>query len=175
MTRDLRALERLTPPAHLGPELHRIAALEGREPSLLERLEQNATRMTSHGTLLPLFAVVMALVLIIYLFSLGLARRSTGRIPVHLEAPTAEAIPEIAAPAVGDRRQLAGRDLVFDGQVWIERGFENETEIERVGIDEPLAERLLRDSPELRLLLEAGQSVRVAIDDRVVQFDRSDG
>ena len=111
---DLQALERLAPPPHLGAHLHRLASLEASQPTLIRRLEHRASRFILQPFIAPIFAIVMALILIIYLLSWGLHRQATGRIPVHLEPERTR----IESPEVESPQQIAGRAFRFDDGVW---------------------------------------------------------
>lgn len=163
---NLRALERLAPPPHLGTHLHRLAAVQASQPSLIERLEQRVSRFNLQSALAPVFAVVVALILIIYMLSWGLHRQATGRIPVHLEPETSR----VASDDTPSSRQIAGRTFDLHDGVWIEQGLVNEPVVERLSASEPRVQAWLARSPELEEIVTPGDRVRLRMEGRVVEI-----
>jgi len=163
---NLQALERLAPPPHLGTHLHRLASLQASQPTLLERLEQGASRFNLQSTLAPVFAVVLALILIIYMLSWGLHRQATGRIPVHLEPENAR----VDAAAVESSRRIAGRIFNLVGGMWMEQGLEGEVVTEQISGSAPRVQAWLASSPELEEIADLGDRVRLVMGDRVVEI-----
>ena len=125
----LQAMDRLTPPPHLGFLIRRLASTAASRPTLVERMETEASRFTVQAAVAPFFAVVLALVVIIYMLSWGLHHQDTGRIPVHLEPEpvtldstrSSEVPPDDKADTEMSRSVA---DRLFDRSqgVWIERG-----------------------------------------------------
>jgi anti-sigma factor RsiW len=163
---NLQALERLAPPPHLGTHLHRLASLQASQPTLIERLEQGVGRFNFQSALAPVFAVVMALILIIYMFSWGLHRQATGRIPVHLES--AQARPGVTA--MESSRRVAGRVFYLLDGVWVERGLEKEVVMEQISGSDPRVQDWLAGSRELQEIVDLGDRVRVVMGDRIVEI-----
>lgn len=163
---DLRSLERMAPPPHLGTHLHRLAALQASEPTLIQRLEHSVSRFNVHSTIAPVFAVVVALIVIIYMLSWGLHRQATGRIPVHLE-PEETVIDTLA---VESSRQVAGRTFALDDGVWIERGLEDLPPIQILSGTDPQVQSWMADTPALATIATLGQRVRVVMNGSVVEI-----
>jgi anti-sigma factor RsiW len=163
---DLQALERLAPPPHLGAHLHRLASLEASQPTLIQRLEHRASRFILQPSIAPIFAIVMALILIIYLLSWGLHRQATGRIPVHLEPEGTR----IESTEVESPRQIAGRAFRLDDGVWVEEGLGDETAVETMSSSDPRVQSWLAATPELQEIAALGDRVRLRMGDRVVEI-----
>lgn len=163
---DLQALERLAPPPHLGEHLHRLASLEASQPTLIQRLEHHASRFILQPSIAPIFAIVMALILIIYLLSWGLYRQATGRIPVHLEPERTR----IESTEVESPRQIAGRAFRLDDGVWVEGGLGDETPVESMSSSDPRVQSWLAATPELQEIAALGDRVRLRMGDRVVEI-----
>lgn len=162
----LKNLERLAPPAHLGPQLHRLASLEASRPSLFDRLERGVTRVNLQSNLVPIFAIVMALILIIYLLSWGIHRQANGRIPVHLEPPGAQ----VDAVAAESSRELAGRTFDLIDGVWVERGLVGQTVAEHLSGSSPRVQSWFADHAGLAEIADLGGRVRLAIEETVVEI-----
>ena len=127
----LGRLAREVPPAPLARRVRRAAERGPAGHRLLERLEDGVRGRLSQPVFGPAFAVVLALGVIIYLFSQGLAREDRTRTRVIIQpAPAEEQVtppPESRAAAglaVGDRR--------FErvGGLWIELGLGAEEVVE---------------------------------------------
>lgn len=194
----LRTLDRQAPPPYLGFLLRRSAALEAKRPTLVERLEASAKRFTLHAAVAPVFAVVLALGLIIYLLSWGIHQQEQGHVPVILEAeqepeaknpPAAEGVAarsEVPARAEvfgaassedvrdrGDRQpreRWAGREFSRRGEVWIEKGVEIGGAVDQFAFDDPVVQSWLQSYPELRELQRMSGTVRLRIENRVVEI-----
>ena len=162
----LRALERQAPPPHLDAQLHRLASLEASRPTLIQRLEQGVARINLQSNLAPLFAIVVALILIIYMLSWGLHRQATRRIPVHLEPQDTT----IDAPVMESSRQLAGRSFDLVDGVWIEHGLAGVDVEEQVSGSDPRVQSWFVSYPELEEIADLGSRVRLAIEEKVVEI-----
>jgi len=162
----LRALERQAPPSHLGAHLHKLASLQATEPTLMRRFERGVARVNLQSSIAPVFAVVVALILIIYLLSWGLHRQATGRIPVHLESQTTA----VEGSGVESHQQVAGRTFDLYEGVWIEQGLEDRPVVEVLGDTDSRVQNWLAENPELKAIDTLGGSVRLAIDGRVVEI-----
>jgi hypothetical protein len=109
VVRHLEGLSKISPAPYLAQRVLQQAAASSRQESLLDRLEKNASRLhIERWVWLPTFGMVIALVSIIYLFSLGLERQGRG-LPVVLDAdyPAAEASEEAVAAAPESRPPVA--------------------------------------------------------------------
>lgn len=111
----LGRLERQAPPSHLAFLVERRVAAESNRGGLLERLEETARTFSLQSWLMPLFGLVVALTLIFYLFSFGVARQEAAGTRVIV--PSAGSAP-IDVPI----ETIDGREFrrVADG--WLERG-----------------------------------------------------
>ena len=116
----LRALERLPPPPALAIEVGRRTSLSRRRPGLTARLADGREAIQPSVGLL--FALVVAFALIGGLAVLGPQLRQERTLPVMFhdtpEATTA------ALPAAGMPLEVAGRRLVWDGELWREEASE---------------------------------------------------
>ncbi len=173
VTMELHALERLSAPPQIGLELSRVTSLARVESGFLEKLEAQISRWTYSGSLLPLFAVVLALVVVMYLFSLGLARHQSGLLPVELQPAEKHAETAESSPAAGRIVEVGTRQLILVGDIWIERGLEEAAEVEVVGAAHPAARSLLEAEPELGELLDRGQSIRLREDGKILEIEPS--
>ena len=163
---SLQALERMAPPSHFGTHLHRLAALQVSETTLMQRLERRVARLNLHSSIAPVFAVVMALILIIYMLSWGLHRQASGRIPVHLNP---EGMVE-EGHGVESHQQVAGRTFRLYEGVWIELGLEDRAVAKVFSGADPRVRSWLAENPELEAIATLGGSVRLAIDGQVVEI-----
>lgn len=166
VVRNLQALERLAPPPHLGMHLHRQAALQASRPSLVERLEQGVSRFNFQSTIAPVFAVVMALILIIYTLSWGIHRQANGRIPVHLEPQEMT----VDAAVLDSPRQVAGRTFGLVNGIWAEEGLDTNAVAEPILASDPRVQSWFARSPELKDLETLGERVRLTMGDAVVEI-----
>ncbi len=168
---NLRRLESLDPPADLEHSVARRIALAGEPQSFLDRLESQLSIFNRQSSILPMLGVVLALCVIIYLFSVALERSQSGLLPVSFGDPAA------SAAAAGDRRQLAGRVLVLrpaagqaEEEAWVEEGVSRETVRRRVELDSIAGERLAAEHPELHDLAELTAPAVIALDGEVIEI-----
>lgn len=162
---DLRALERLAPPPHLGAHLLRLAAVDASRPTLIQRLEQSVARFSQQPTVAPVFALVVALILIIYLFSWGLHRQETGRIPVHLQ-------PEATMGAAEQQplREIADRTFRYEDGAWVELGLAAESVEESMSGSDPRVQLWLAADTSHQEIGTLGDRVRLMMGNRVVEI-----
>lgn len=153
---ELARLRQQAPPAHLGALVRSGVRRLSNQPRLRDRLERVAGRFTQPPGLLPAFGVVLALGAILYLFSLGVAKRERGS---GTQVIFESAIDDAAeAAADGDRRDAAGRPFAFVDGVWIERGLpRNEPDRVLAAGAVPAAE------PELAAAVEKLRGLRPAV------------
>lgn len=194
----LETLDKQAPPPHLGFQLRRLAARQATTSTLVEKLEKGARRFTVQATVAPVFAVVLALALIIYMLSWGIHRQEHGNVPVILEtepmsavekAPAAEEmaarsevgvrVGAVSAPesenALGKRdrqseRRGAGRNFLRHGETWIEEGLGVEGAVDQFSFDDPVVQSWVQVYPELGELQSLGGTIRLRVEGRVVEI-----
>lgn len=194
----LETLDQQAPPPHLGLLLRRLAAQQATRPTLVDKLEKGARRFTVQATVAPVFAVVLALALIIYLLSWGIHRQEHGNIPVILEtepmsaaeeAPVAEEmaarsevgarVGAVSAPASENapekrdrqpERRRAGRTFVRHGETWIEEGLDLEGAVDQLSFDDSVVQSWVQIYPELGELQSLGGTIRLRVEGRVVEI-----
>lgn len=162
----LQDLERLAPPPHLGMQVHRLAALETRRTGPFERMEQGIARINLQSTLVPVFAIVLALVVITYMLSWGVHRQSTQRIPVDLE-PKGGIVSEITPPT---ERQIAERTFTLLDEVWVEEGLAEVEASLSMSESDPRFRSWLEQAPGMHEVTTLGGRVRLRMDDQVVEI-----
>ena len=126
---------------------------------LLFQLEPMAAK-----SILPMFGVVVALAVFIYVFAVALERSRSGLIPVVFDDPAA------ATASVGERRELAGRVLVWRGEAWVEEGVSPEAVSRRLDLDSAAGRRVVADRPELRELAELEAPAVIELAGEVVEI-----
>lgn len=117
----LERLEQQVPPRDLSFLVERRVAAETGRDGLRNRLEETVKTFLVQPSLTPVFGLVVALALILYLFSFGVAR--------HQERGTRLVVP---GPALQTEtvRTVAGREFTLSAGVWIERGLERASSLE---------------------------------------------
>jgi hypothetical protein len=158
LERVVAALDRLrdqAPPRHLEQLVsHGVESLRPHR-SLRSRLEARARRLNALSSWVPFFGVVLALVVIIYLLSMGIAREERASTRLILGYGRSVA----SLPVPGDRREVAERVFLWTGEAWAERGAEGE----------PLSRHISREGsgvePELEALIG-----RLAVLEEAVRF-----
>lgn len=153
----LHRLEQQAPPADLASLVERRVAAEAGRTGLGERLEETVRTLFVQPWLTPIFGLVVALALILYLFSFGVARNQAPG--TRLVVPPAE-----FSPSGGSVRMIAGRDFTRTGGVWIERGLDAAAPAAVLDFSSSAA------PPELAPFAELGGRVRLAHDGRVVEL-----
>jgi anti-sigma factor RsiW len=153
---QLRRLEQQAPPQELGFLVERQVAAERDRQTLGGRLEQSLKTFLVQPSLTPVFGLVVALALILYLFSFGVARRQQGGtrlVPVF----------ESATP-VAESRTVAGRTFDSVEGIWVERGLDPAVPVEVVDLRSGALQQ-----PELEVFRELGTRVRLRFEGRVVE------
>lgn len=134
VARSLGRLERAAPPPLLAGRVQRRVALAEREPGLLEKLEAGLRVPRFDSPLLVMFVLVLALAVIVFLFTQQVARQQEqGDVEIRLASP--EDVEELLRTVEGLR--LAGRDMVHCGAGWCQVG----TEGAEVGARQTAGER----------------------------------
>jgi hypothetical protein len=112
------------------------------------------------------FAIVLALVVIVYMLSWAVHRESTARIPVILE-PEPAIVEGTQAPI---ERRIADRTFVLQGEVWVEKPLLGIEPVATLESSDDRLERWLAESPQRRELSELGARVRLLIDGQVFEI-----
>lgn len=164
----LGQLGSLEPPVALRTTLER--RLRDREVSKdpVQRLEATLRSLSLQPSLAVIFALIIALAVIMFLFVHGVDRHRRG-LPVHLErAPSSEA----GSGGSAGVRYLAGRAFVPlpGGRGWSERGLEGSKVDERVETASRAGRLWLASHPELEALTRLSGTVRFSVDGRVVEL-----
>ena len=151
----LERLELQAPPSDLSFLVERRVAAEADREGLQGRLERTIKTLFVQPALTPIFGLVVALALILYLFSFGVARQQARG--TRLVVPVSE------APAKSVERTIEGRRFTLTDGVWLEQGLDAST---------PVAVRELTSEvpAELRPFAELGARVRLLLDGRPVEL-----
>ena len=160
---SLRHLERQTPSSTLDQLVARRIAVEGERVGLFDRLERSLASFERQSSLLALFALVIALALMILIFAGGLEHMRNATIPVIFKDPR-----ETAKDA--GRREVAGRVMLRDGSVWVEQGVDEDAVSRVLEIGSPAARTLLARRPELTALADLDGAVVFALDGEVLKL-----
>ena len=169
----LRHVERMAPPQSLDLAVTRRIALDGEHPSLLDRIEDGMTGLGGgkQGNLFFLFALVIALAVILLFFSHGLQKSQDGLIPVIFDEP-----PQVEDADLSTARQVVVGGALFQrhedehhGTLWVEDGLEMDAEAELVVLGSDRAEELLAAHPELAGIALLGH-VKVELAGQVLEL-----
>lgn len=177
VVRKLAALERRTPPPYLGYQLKRLSAGEATRATLVERLERGASRINVENAVLPMFGVVVALIVIIYLLAGAFHRHQRSELSTgtESEAPmfgrSLETSPTAAESSGGtDSWVVADRTFDLIGDTWTERGLDVDAEAIRHSAEDAEIQEWLEVHPDLRDLGALGRKVRLRLEGRVVEI-----
>lgn len=158
---SLRRAERHDPPVDLEMAVARRIALAGQRESMLDRFETRLSIFNRQSTLLPLFAVVIALAVFMYLFAVGVEKHQNQRIPVIFGTP------DTVENGSGETRRTAERVLRFEGGVWLEDGVSRDQVGRTVELDSDEGRRWLAEHP---LLEQLPRPAVIRLDDEVVEI-----
>ena len=182
---SLRRLERFSPPSTLDQMVARRIALSGKEKSFLDRLEEGMSGFQRQSSMLSIFCVVIALVLIVYFFLSAVVEQNNSTIPVVFESPpeAQEEAPEVAGQVLqlqgdewvlmgeeGSRMQLSGKVLVRQGERWIEDGVDPETVTRSITWDSAAGGELLQEHSWIAPLADLKSAVVLRVDGEVVEI-----
>lgn len=177
VVRRVAALERRTPPPYLGNQLKRMSAVEATRPNLVEHLERGASRINAENTILPMFGVVVALIVIIYLLAGAFHRDQSSELSTgpESETPMFERSLETSPTASGSSGStrssvVAGRMFDLIGDTWTERGLDVDAEAIRHSAEDAQIQEWLEVHPELRELSALGRKVRLRLEGGVVEI-----
>lgn len=169
----MRHVERAAPPQTLDMAVARRIALDGEHRSLLDRIEDGMAGLGGgkQSNLFFLFALVIALAVILLLFSHGLEKAQNGLIPVVFDEP-----PEVEDADLATARQVVVGGALFQrhadqhvGVLWVEDGLTPYAAAELVLLDSERGRRLLADHPELRGVAMLGH-VKMEIAGEVIEL-----
>lgn len=158
---ELRSLEAAPPPAGLEGRVRRAILFEQGRAGGLRRSAESLRRWIDQPLLLPLFGVVTALAVLLYLLTAW-----TG--PGALEGTRLVVAPAAVELAEGAERQIAGRDFVRREGRWVERGVDPAAVVRRVdlrGEPGPEAAEALRPLGGRVVAREAGEAVELIFGD----------
>jgi len=117
VVRGLERLERTAPPPHLAQQVGQEIRLEVGRQGFVERVEHRLGALMAQPSMLPTFALVVALAAIVYLFAYGLERHQNRGVPVILEPPVGSVGQEVA-----QSREVEGRVFAPQEAGWREQG-----------------------------------------------------
>ena len=159
--RGLGRLERMAPPSTLGQTVARRVALAGERRSLMDRVEDGLSRLNQQPSVLFMFALVLALAMIILFFAWGLQQRQTSLVPVVIQNPPSGPVQMVVAGRVFEQQE--------DG-LWVQEGLEPDSPARRVVLDSEDGRRLLATWPELRGVAEVLLRALLEVDGEVVEL-----
>jgi anti-sigma factor RsiW len=159
-------LRRLAPPPTLDQTVARRIALAGERVRLVDRFESGLARLNQQATTWTLLAVILALAIMLFLFSHRLDRSRTSYLPVIFT----EGSLEPARPAETERRQLEGRVFLRQGERWVEEGVDPDAAHRSLAAESSAGREFLARSPELAELIELGSAVVLDLDGEIVEL-----
>lgn len=169
---SLKHLEHLAPPSTLDQTVARRIALTSERVDLYERLESSLSIFERQSSLLALFAVVIALAVIMLLFSVAVERAQHATIPVVFQDPDFRGEESLGDAAHSTRLEIAGRVLIRDGDAWIEEGVDP-ARVDRVlEADSAAARELITQHPELAELDSLDLPAIIALNGEIVELCR---
>ena len=116
---ELQALDVVAPPVEMATRVRRAVLFDSRETGVLRRTEESLRRWSDQPLLLPLFGVVTAMAVLLYLFSAWSERSREPGTRVVVAPPTEEGVVAPAQPRrVGDRLFA-----LVEGR-WVEEGLD---------------------------------------------------
>ena len=172
---QLRRLEEVAAPPTLGWQVQGRVRLESGKVTLAQSFEDRLTRLLRQPLLAPLFAVIIAFGVILYIFSLGVARQTASETRVVIggvepssvtEEPPAQSR-ETGMDGLASSRTIAGREFLLVESVWIELGLEDRAPEERLdltggGVLPPALAELGRRTGTYRLMVD-GRVIEVVV------------
>ncbi len=173
VVKNLQSMEQLATPLALEQTVARRIALADDRESLLDRFENSMSIFNRQSPILAMFGVVIALALFIYLFSYTLHLRENATTPVIFEDPPASvAVPAGGEEPAGDDRLLAaGRQLVREGELWVEEGVSTAAVGRTLALDSGAGRAFLAEHPDLADLAALDRDVVLAVGGEVVRLD----
>lgn len=181
---SLRRLERFSPPSTLDQMVARRVALAGKEKGILDRLEEGMAGFQRQSSMLSIFCVVIALVLIVYFFLAAVVEQGNATIPVVFESPpgAVEDAPDIQGEVLqrqgdewvrlgeeGSRLQLSGKTLVRQGERWVEENVNPAAVSRSIAWDSDAGRALLEEAPWLSAFPALESAVVLEVDGEVIE------
>jgi hypothetical protein len=170
---QLRRIEEVAAPPTLGWQVQRQVRLESGKVPLRQSFEDRLSRLVRQPLMAPLFAVIVAIGAILYLFSLGVARQTASETRVVIGGVEPSSVTEeppapssgTGADSLESSLTIAGREFLLVEGVWTEVGLEDRLPEERLDLatDGALP-------PALEELGRRGGRYRLMIDGRVVEI-----
>lgn len=182
---SLRRLERFSPPSTLDQMVARRIALAGKERSFLDRLEEGMASFQRQSSMLSIFCVVIALVLIVYFFLSAVVEQQNATIPVVFESSphATEEAPEVTGQVLqrqgddwvlmgeeGSRMRLSGKILAQRGERWIEEGVDPAAVARTIPWDSEAGRELLTSHSWLAPLKDLEKPVVLRVGGDVVEL-----
>lgn len=158
---NLRGLESHEPSDELQKAVARRIALAGEPKPFLDRMVSGLSIFNRQSTLLPMFAVVLALAIFIYLFSVAVEQSQSGLTPVVFDAPAIE---------TDDPREIAGRRLTLRDGAWVEADVDPQAAARILTLDSEEGRRLLAEYPDLEGLTALAPPAVIEIDGEIVEL-----
>lgn len=177
----LGRLPAVAPPADLRARVGREIDLRGRRGRWARLLDGQLPGPLAGSPPIHVFALVLALGAIVYLFAFGVEQRRERPTRIVLPAPgaAAPAPPAATAPSLlppvtptptgSERRHLLGGVFEWVDQVWVEEGLAGRRPDDRLSLRLP--ERAAELDPELTVLAELQAPVRLRVGERVVEIE----
>lgn len=169
---SLKHLERMAPSPTLDQLVTRRVALEGEHKSLIDRLEGSLGTFERQSSLLGLFGLVVAFAVMILLFAHALERRKSSLIPVIFQDPVTA---DLTGGQLSETREIAGRVLHREGEIWVEQGVVSEQGIvseatRNVTFESAAWRTLLDEHPELAELEKLRRPIVIRIENEVLRL-----
>lgn len=164
----LANLERAAPPPYLADRIRREAQAQSRWQMLLRSLKallalpSGATLRTAAASAL---GVGLSLLLVAYglrvepLSQAGVERAASDAEPELREVVTVEAGGDVSWPPPQTTSEVAGREFIWTGATWVQRGLEGQTPSAHVDTLSPEGQALLAKYQDLSFLLSEGAKV----------------
>jgi len=168
---SLRHMERMAPPPTLSQLVARRVVLVREERGLLDRLEKQLAGAQRQSPIFFLFALTIALAVIVLLFAQAVEIHQKSTIPVVFEdLPAATQEAEAAAP-----RRAAGRTFYLVDALWVEEGVDPQAVDLTLSATSTTWAEMVTEEPELVELSELDGSVVARLGGRTVRLDPADG
>lgn len=160
----LSRIERAAPPPYLEERIRREAHAQSRWQMVVRWLKALLALPTG-ATLRTALASGLGVGLSLLLVGYGMRVQPLGQAgkpaapPAAREVVTVEASDEAPTPYPQTTSEVAGREFVWTGQTWVQRGLEGETPSAHVDTLSPVGRALLAKYEDLGFLLSDGSKV----------------
>lgn len=163
----LHHLERMAPPPALDQVVARRVALAGQEEGLLDKVEHQLASVQKQSPIFFLFALTIALAVIVLLFAQALENYQKSTVPVPVEG--------LVPPEASAERVVAGRMFHRVGDLWIEAGADSAAVDVILSSSSPKWSELVADDSRLTEITELGGPVVLRLAGHTVRLDPADG